>query len=74
MPEETQILIIDAVRMGGDRSPCKVITGHHWEGYVVVRGEDDSGTASIVAMLNAEDARNMADALIRAANIVEAQA
>ena len=71
MPEETQVLSVDARRMGRDRRPCRLIAGHHGERYVVLRGEDVSGTASIVALMEPGDARTLARALVRAADIVQ---
>ena len=71
MPEETQILSLDARRMGRAKNPCRLIAGHYRGQYVVLRGEDISGTASIVALIDPGDARTLAQALTRAADIIQ---
>jgi len=64
------VLSVEASRIRGGRRPCKVIAGHHADGYVVLRGEDVSGRASIVEFLEPDDAHALAGALSRAADIV----
>lgn len=60
----------EAVRKGRSKSPCLLKTGitlDDKDRRVVLRALDKSGTASLVALLDAEQAARLAEGLARAA-------
>jgi hypothetical protein len=65
---------VEGRRKGRGRSPCYVKAGVslNTEQQVILRAEDQSGTASLVALLSPDQALILADALMQSAEAVEA--
>lgn len=65
---------VEGRRKGRGRSPCFVKAGVslNSEQQVILRAEDQSGTASLVALLSPDQALTLADALMQSAEAVEA--
>jgi hypothetical protein len=64
---------IEAVRKGRGQSPCFLKAGVSLDNdrQVILRAHDQSGVASLVALLSFDQALDLADALMRSAEVAE---
>jgi hypothetical protein len=70
MRDETYTCKVTARRKGRGQRPCTVKVGYTRNREVVLRGIDNNGVASIVALFNGETAMRLAKGLSDSANAV----
>jgi len=70
MSNEVHLCEVKANRKGRDQSPCTLIIGHLDSEFVLLRTIDEGGVPPIVAVFDASAARELAKALLQAAEEV----